>query len=69
MKCPKCGHEWENSLATEIAGKANNDQSMTAKRVLAAMPAYMHPLPRRVWLQTFKKNLSNPNDPRFIDLK
>ena len=69
MKCPKCGHEWENNLAADIAAKANSDPKMTANRILADMPAYTHALPRRVWIKTFKDNLSNPQDPRFIDLK
>jgi len=69
MKCPKCGHEWTNAKAAEIAEKANSDPKYTAQRVLAAMPADLHPLPRRVWIKTFKETLSNPQDPRFIDMK
>ena len=69
MKCPKCGHEWKNSLAQDIAQQANGDPNFSAKRVLAAMPVYTHALPRRSWIKTFLGNLTDPKDPRFIDLK
>jgi len=69
MKCPKCGHEWKNALAQDIAQQANADPNFSAKRVLAAMPAYTHELPRRAWIKTFFEKLSNPKDNRFIDLK
>jgi hypothetical protein len=52
-----------------MAEKANKDPNITANRILASMPAYMHPLPRRVWIKSFKENLLIPDDPRFVDLK
>ena len=66
----KIGQQSETKKsAVEAAKIANTNIGMTCQQIVAMIPIYKAPLPRRSWIAKFRSLLSDPTDPRFIDLK
>ena len=56
-----------NMKAVDAAKMAKQNPLCTVAQILAAIPEYKAPLPRRSWIAKFRAAL-DPQDNRFIDL-
>ncbi len=55
--------------AKEAAEWVNKHEDCTDEQILALVPKYSHPLPRRAWFITFNDHLKNSLREKFKHLK